>query len=153
MRKILFTLAVTAFITGTFLTGCMPSSQKDENAEVKEQNAKVPVLNTKSDLNISQLDSLTIIQQFKAEYDKKIIANEKRTTEIKTSFADATIENKAIYEKKLAGLEKRNSELKIKLADYKEEGADQWQTFKSDFKSDMDELGEAFADFTVSNTK
>ena len=153
MKKILFTLAVTAFITGTFLTGCMPSSKKGENAEVKEQNAKVPVLNTKSDLNISQQDSLTVFQQFKADYDKKIIANEKRTAEIKTSFADATKENKAIYEKKLAGLEKRNSELKIKLADYKEEGADQWQTFKSEFKSDMDELGKAFSDFTDEQSK
>ena len=75
MKKILFTLAVIVLITGTFFTGCIPSSQKGKNTEVKEQNAKVPVLDTKSDLNISQQDSLTIIQQFKAEYDKKIIAN------------------------------------------------------------------------------
>jgi len=50
-------------------------------------------------------------------------------------------------------LENRNSELKIKLADYKEDETKQWQTFKSEFKRDMDELGKAFADFTVSNTK
>ena len=50
-------------------------------------------------------------------------------------------------------MEKRNSELKIKLDNYKEDGTDKWQIFKTEFKSDMDELGKAFADFTVSNKK
>ncbi|MCG6190954.1 MULTISPECIES: sll1863 family stress response protein [Maribellus] len=153
MKKILFTLAATAFITGTFLTGCLSSSEKTKDTENKVQDVEVPILNTKSDLDITQQDSLTALQQFKAKYDEKIIDNEKRTAELKTSFADATKENKGIYEKKLAELEKRNNELKIKLADYKEEGTDQWQIFKSEFKKDMDELGKAFSDFTVSNTK
>ncbi len=43
--------------------------------------------------------------------------------------------------------------MKIKLADYKEDGTEKWQIFKTEFKSDMDELGKAFADFTVSNNK
>jgi hypothetical protein len=152
MKKLLFTLYVTIFVAGAILTGCNSPTQKEENAEDKVQESKVPVLNTKSDMYLTQQDSLTVLQQFKAEYDKKIIANEKRAEELKTSFADATKENKAIYEKKLAGLEKRNNEMKIKLAEYKEEGTDQWQTFKSEFKRDMDELGKALADFTVSKT-
>ena len=153
MKKILFTLAITAFITGTFLSGCMPSSQKGENVEVKEADLKAPVLNTKSEMYLTQEDSLTALQQFKAEFDKRITANEVRTAELKISFADATKENKDIYEKQLAGLEKRNNELKIKLADYKEERTDQWESFKTEFNSDMDELGKAFSDFTVNKVK
>lgn len=153
MKKILFTLAVTAFITGTFLTGCMPSSQKGENVEVKEADLKAPVLNTKSEMYPTQEDTLTALQQFKAEYNKKITANEVRTAELRKNFTDASKENKAIYEKKLADLEKRNNELKMKLADYKEEGTDQWESFKTKFNSDIDELGKAFSDFKVNKVK
>ncbi|MDZ7774555.1 MAG: hypothetical protein U5L09_02540 [Bacteroidales bacterium] len=41
--------------------------------------------------------------------------------------------------------------MKIKLSGYKENKTDQWQTFKSEFKRDMDELGKAFSDFVVSS--
>ena len=153
MKKILFTLAVTAFITATSLSSCMSSSPKDENVDVKEVELKAPVIPTKSEMYITHNDSLTALQQFKAEYEKKIIANEKRAAELKTSFADATKENKAIYEKKLAELEKKNNDLKTKLSDYKEDGTEKWQMFKKSFKTDMDELGKALADFTVDSKK
>ncbi len=153
MKKILFTLAVTAFITATSLSSCLPSSQKGENVEVKEVELKVPLINTKSEMYVTEEDSLTALQQFKAEYDKKIIVNEKRAAELKTSFADATKENKATYEKKLAELEKKNNDLKTKLSDYKEDGTEKWQIFKKSFKTDMDELGKALADFTVDSKK
>jgi hypothetical protein len=152
MKKLLFTLSVTIFVAGAILTGCNSPTQKGENAEEKVQESKVPVLNTKSDLYLTQKDSLTVFQQFKAEYEKQFSANEKRVAELKTSFVGATKENKVIYENKLAVLEKRNSEMKVKLAEYKEDGIDKWQIFKTEFKSDMDELGKAFAGFTVSKT-
>ncbi len=148
MKKILFTLAVITFIAGAILTGCNSPTQKEE--KVKE--TKGAVININSDLNLTQNDSLTVFQQFKVEYEKQISANEKRVAEIKTSFADATRENKVIYEKKLVVLEKRNSEMKIKLTEYKDDGTDKWQIFMTEFKSDMDELGKAFAGFTVSKT-
>jgi hypothetical protein len=152
MKRILFTLAVTTFIASSIFTGCNSPTQKTENAEENVQETKVPVLNNESDLYLTQKDSLSTFQQFKANYEKQINANEKRVAEIKMSFADANKETKAIYNKKLAGLEKRNSDLKTKLAEYKDDGAGNWQIFKIEFKSDMDDLGKAFSDFTVSNT-
>ena len=61
---------------------------------------------------------------------------------------------KAKNEKKLAVLEQKNDNLKAKLADYKkDESKDKWTTFKKEFNHDMAELGKAFKDFTVKNTK
>jgi len=153
MKKIVFTLAVTAIITGTIFTACLSSSQKVENAEDKVEDAQKAVLDAKSDLNMARQDSITEIQQFNTEFKNQISTNTKSIADLKVSIVNATKENKAIFEKKIAELEKRNNDLKMKLAEYNEGGTGQWQTFKSEFKHDLDELGNAFADFTVNNTK
>jgi uncharacterized lipoprotein YajG len=153
MKKILFTLAVTTFIAGSIFTGCVSPSQKLENAEENVIDAKKAVLDAQSDLNQAHQDSITEYQLFKIESENRIIANEKSIEELRVKIVSANKENKVLYETKLAELQKRNSDLKIKLDNYKEDGTDKWQTFKTEFKSDMDELGKAFAGFTISNTK
>lgn len=151
MKKIILTLAVTAFITGSILTGCLSPSQKVKNAEDKLKDKQEAVLDAKNDLNLAQQDSLTEMQQFKIKFENQIGAYEKSIADLKVSIDDTNKENKALLQKKLDELERRNNELKVKLADYKDEGTDKWQTFKSEFKHDMDELGKAFTGFTVND--
>jgi len=151
MKKIVFTLAATAFFAGILFTSCNSPSQKIENAEQDVLDAKEAVIDARSDLNVARQDSVTEFQQFKTEFQNKISANEKSIAGLKLSIADESRENKVLYEKKIAELEERNNDMKIKLAEYKEGETDQWQTFKSEFKRDMDELGKAFSDFTVNN--
>lgn len=151
MKKIVFTLAATAFIAGILLTSCNSSSKKIENAEDKVLDAKEAVIDAQSDLNLARQDSVTEFQKFKTEFQNQISANEKSIAGLKLTIAGASQENKILYEKKVAELEEKNSNLKIKLAEYKEGETDQWQTFKSEFKRDMTELGKAFSDFTISN--
>ena len=153
MKKILFTLAVTTFIAGAIFTGCVSPSQKLKNAEENVIDAKNAVLDAQSDLNQAHQDSITEYQQFKIESENRIIANEKSIEELRVKIVSTNDENRVLYETKLADLQKRNYELKIKLDEYKVDETDKWQTFKSEFKHDMDELGKAFSDFTVSNTK
>lgn len=153
MKKNVFTLAATAFSAVVILTSCNSSSQKIDNAEDKLNDARESVIDAKSDLNMALQDSITEFQQVKTEFQNQIIANEKSIAGLKLSFADASQENKILYEKKLAELEDKNSKLKIQLAEYKEGETDQWEKFKSEFKHDMDELGKAFSDFTISNKK
>ncbi len=50
-------------------------------------------------MDLTQKDSLTAYQQFKVEFDKQIIANEKSIAELKASFADANKENKAFMKR------------------------------------------------------
>ncbi|MGM0621697.1 MAG: hypothetical protein ACQETJ_11675 [Bacteroidota bacterium] len=147
MKKIVFTLAATAFIAGIFLTSCNSSSQKIENAEDNVQDAKEAVVDAKSDLNQAYQDSITEFQQFKTDFQNQISANEKTIAGLKLSIADASQEDKVLYEKKLAELEEKNNDLRIKLAEYKEGETDQWQSFKMEIKRDMDELGKEFSNF------
>ena len=41
--------------------------------------------------------------------------------------------------------------MKAKLDAYEETGKDNWETFKTEFSRDMNDLGEAFKNFTVKN--
>jgi hypothetical protein len=66
------------------------------------------------------------------------------------------VEKKEIQNKnnmELAILEQKNSDLKKKLDGFKEESKDKWDKFKAEFNHDMEELGKAFKEFTVKNTK
>ena len=46
-----------------------------------------------------------------------------------------------------------NERLRAKIRDYKENGKDEWKSFKTEFKHDMDELGDAIKGLTVDNKK
>ena len=50
-------------------------------------------------------------------------------------------------------LEVKNSDMRMRMDNYKEDGKDNWETFKTEFSHDMDELGKAFKDLTVKNVK
>ena len=39
------------------------------------------------------------------------------------------------------------------MDEYNQEGKENWEKFKTEFSHDMDELGKAFKDLTVKNTK
>jgi len=43
--------------------------------------------------------------------------------------------------------------MKKKLDDYQLEGKDKWNLFKTEFSHNMEELGKAFNDLTIKNTK
>lgn len=153
MKKIVFTLAATALIAGVLFTSCNSSSRKIKNAEDKVLDAKEAVIDTKIDLTQARQVSVNEFQQFKTDFQNLISTNEKKIAGLKLSIADASQKNKIQFGEKLSVLEKRNNELKIKLSEYKEDETDQWKAFKLEFKHDMDELGKAFSDFTVSNKK
>jgi len=57
-----------------------------------------------------------------------------------------------MYEKRIANLEEKNKNLQLKLDGYETNQSD-WESFKSEFKHDMDEFGQAFRDITVDNKK
>jgi plasmid maintenance system killer protein len=151
MRKLVCTLAASLFIAGLLFTGCTSSSKKIEHAEDKVLDAKEAVIDAQSDLNLARQDSITEFQQLKTAFQNQISANEKSIAGLKLKIVDASQENRELYEKKLAELEEKNNDLKIKLAEFKEGETDQWETFKLEFKRDLDELGKAFSDFTVSS--
>jgi len=153
MKKTFLILAVTAFTAGTLFISCQSSAKKVEDAQNKVLEAQSEADKAQSELNETRQDSINDYLAFKKESQDKINAQDKSIAEFKARIANEKMENKAVYEKKIAKLEQKNSDMKKKLDDYKGEGKDQWIAFKAEFNHDMDEIGKAFSDLTVKNTK
>ena len=87
------------------------------------------------------------IREFKKELRVKFILYEKRIAEFKTRIENDKNENKVKYGNNLAALERKNTEMKRKLEDYRDEEKEAWDTFKSAFSHDMDDLGNSISNF------
>jgi len=151
-KSILFPASILLLIV-TVLAGCQTSAEKVENAEDKVLEAKKDLAVSERNLYEAKLDTITNYEQFKIEAQKIIDAQEKNISEFKANLVSGKKDINAEYEKKLATLENKNNELKRKLADYKDDGKDKWVSFKNEFNHDVNQLGKAFQDLTVDNSK
>lgn len=119
----------------------------------KLEKAKDNSVEAQEDLNKANSDYLADVENYRKISSERIIANEKSIAEFNQRTSNEKAEAKLEYKKKIAELEKKNSDMKKRLDDYKADGKDKWQDFKTEFNHDMDELGMAFRDLTVKNTK
>jgi predicted RNase H-like nuclease (RuvC/YqgF family) len=154
MKKSIFTFATAMFVTGTMLTGCYSDAEKVENAEQKLHEANSDVKDARQDLaETQQTVAISEFQQFKNESNEEINNNERRITELRIEMKTASKEDRKRDEKKIDALEKENHELKVRLEAYNDDGKSDWKKFKTEFRHDLDGIGQAFKDITVKNTK
>jgi len=153
MKKAILILTSGVLLTIAIPYGCQSTAEKVKSAEDKVQDAKKDLADSKTDLYYARLDTISNYEHFKIEAEKMIIAQEKFIADYKAKLASKKQEINADKDKKLLSLEKKNKELKIKLLDFKDDGINKWVSFKNEFNHDMNELGNAFKDFTVENTK
>ena len=144
MKKSILILAISALITGAFLTSCNSPSKRVENAEDKVKEAN-------QDLNKANEEYLADIESYRKEAADKIAANNRSIAEFNARIESEKKDAKADYKKRIAALEQKNSDMKKKMDDYKAEGKDKWKAFKIEFSHDLDEIGKAFKDLTVKN--
>jgi len=150
MKKIMTTMVGAVLMTATIFTGCESSNSDVENARDNLHEAKVNVVEANIELNQSLRDS---IQLFKTELEQKISSYDIAIAELKTKAANQKKDKISAYTKTLNELESKSNQLKTKLKEYKEEGLDQWTSFKKEFNHDASELGEAIKDITKNNVK
>lgn len=137
MKNTILILAITLFIAGTISVSCQSSNEK-------ANHAKEDIVQATEEFNQAIKDS---IAQFKMKSEEIIVANEKKIEELKTKIANEKKDNKAIYEERLAELEQKNVDLRKKLVDFKDDKIDNWESFKNEFNSDLNNLGAAFTNF------
>ncbi|MBK5210274.1 MAG: hypothetical protein JJE44_12355 [Flavobacteriaceae bacterium] len=152
MKKLIFTLTASILLSGAIsillasaiFTSCNTGAEKVDNAKSKAVEA---------DENFNKVNEeyLTDIENFKKETAAKIDANNLMIADFKAKTASAKKEAKAYYEEQIAVLEQKNIEMKAKLDAYEENGKDNWEIFKAEFSRDMNDLGEAFKNFTIKN--
>ena len=155
MKKTILILVVTSvFIAGTIFTSCQSATQKQEAAQLKVQESRVDLNSAKIEANEAGQKVATAEEwkTFRSESEVNINANELRITELKTKMNKPGEILDPHYSKKITTLEQQNKDLRAKLFAY-EKSQTNWESFKREFKSDMDAIGEGFKTLTVDNKK
>lgn len=155
MKKTIFILVVTSvFTAGTIFTGCQSPTQKQENTQLKVQEARKELNAAKKENNEAVLVVATAEEwkTFKSESELKINANDVRIKELRVKMNKPGELLDPLYSKNIAALEQQNKDLRNKLYAY-EKSQTNWESFKREFNNDMNALGEAFKNLTVDNKR
>ena len=146
MKKSILVAVVTVLTVSSVLTSCNTTADdvKETREEVKE---------AKKDLQKAENDYFNDVEKYKKENRENIIANEKIIADFKVKIDLEKKEARADYNTRIAYLEKKNEDLKVKMNTYQPLNEQNWEKFKTEFSRDMEELGTAFKDFTIKNSK
>lgn len=143
MKIMILKTSVIMLVSMAFYqVGCNSSTKNLEDAKTESVKAE-------TELKIAEKEYLEDLREYRIAKANEILENEKRIAEYKA----LKVENKVAINEKIDAIEKKNNELKTKMENYKDDGEENWKTFKSEFNRDMDELGKALKDLTIKNNK
>jgi hypothetical protein len=146
MKNRIITFAITGVIAMVSLSATAQESKK-------AASARKEVADAKKELKEAKTDSAADVQKFKRESEIKINENQVKIAELKAKKSSESKEIRQKYDEKVLALEKRNNALKTKIGRADDTKTSKWASFKREFNHDMDELGHAFKDLGVDNTK
>ncbi len=153
MKKTISTIAVALLIiAGSAFTSCKSPAEKADDAQAEVQDAQQDLNEAQNEANTEAEKVATAEewQMFKTEAEAKIRSNEVRINELTIQMNKPGEVFDALYKKRIQTLEQQNRDLKNRIDAYDRSHTD-WETFKREFNHDMDELGEALKNLTVSN--
>lgn len=154
MKKTILNLALTTFIVATVLVGCQDKSKQEAEAKENVENAKENLDDAKAELSDARRAATEQEwQAFKDSTNATIKQNEIRIAEMKAELKKTGKTIDSEYSKKIQELEEKNKEIKNKLEVYKNDTNSDWQSFKKEFRHDMDDLGQSLKNFTVKDKK
>lgn len=154
-------MAIAAFIIGSAVISCKSNADKEAEAVQNMQEATQDLNQASQDLNEANQDAELDEQLaanneewniFKNETKTKIDANETIIANLKLEIKKEGTKYDAVYAKNIELLENKNARLRARIEEYDKTRSD-WETFKREFNSDMEELGVALKDLTVNNKK
>ncbi len=147
MKKSILTTVAFAFLAGTLsFTACNTPAKKVENA-------REDVVEAKKDLKEANQAYLADIRDYRSETTLKFRDNRERIAAFNARTETEKKEAYADYKRRVAELEQQNTDMMNRLDNYRENGKDDWDSFKTEFNRDMDRLGKALGDLTVKNVK
>ncbi len=140
---IISSVSITALV---FLISCNSPIEKVEKAQGNVEEAN-------SDLQVANQEYLQEVETYRTQATEKISSNEQNIREFNARIESKKKDANEEYKNKVADLDKKNNDMKKRMADYRATSRENWETFKSEFDHDMEELGKAFRDLTVNNVK
>jgi restriction endonuclease S subunit len=117
----------------------------------KVRTEEKALTDAKEDLNKAQENLDADVAQFRLEAERKIANTENDIAVLQVKIKNSRSKRRAEYEEQIAVLEQRNVELKQKMYSYRAESNESWEAFKTEFNSDMEELGTSLKNFAVSD--
>jgi exonuclease VII large subunit len=146
MKNVMKLIAAWLVFSGAMQTSCTSASEKVEKSAENVTDADVKLEEEKKQL-------IEDMETYKKEKEAEIAANEQSIQEFNTRIANQKTEARIEYKKSIDELNRKNSDLKKRIADFKTDSKSNWDAFKTEFGRDMDELGNAFKEFTVKSSK
>ena len=146
MKKSILTTAIIAIL----MVGTTSYGQQNDTVKSRE-NSNTDLAHAKKHID-NPNEYLSEYHQFKIESQKKIVKNEKKIAELKSKYVKVNEKEDAAFNKEISALMKKNKDLKKKLANYKNnDDMLKWESFKKDFKQNMDDLGTELKDLSSRN--
>lgn len=138
----------------SLLISCQSADKKEEAAENKVEAAQENLEEVRTDIKNDAIKTANAEEwaAFKKESENQISANEDRITTLKHKIKNKDKVLEKMYEERIESLEKTNMEMRNRIDAYEKNHSD-WESFKREYKHDMDELGKSLKDFGVNNQK
>lgn len=146
MKESIITLAVCTFMAFSMLVNCNSRAEKVKHEQREEAEEK-------SDLANANQEYLANIENHRKQTSERIATNNQIIADFKVRVNNEKKDAKTDYLKKIAKIEGKNSDMKKRMNGYKANSKDNWETFKSDFDRDMDDLGWDFKGLPVRKLK
>jgi chromosome segregation ATPase len=152
MKKTISNITLTALIAAGIFTGCQSPTEKVDAAKADVKQAKQDLKEEQKDANAEAAKKADAEEWrvYKIETETSIKENDLRIAELRIKLKKPGKVLDPLYAKRIEVLEKRNRELQSRIDNYTP-APSTWQSFKTESKHDMDELGHALKDFTVDN--
>ena len=157
MKKSIFNLAIPiTFFAALLFIGCQSPAQKVDDAETNLNDANQNLKDAKADEIVANKKAVAAEEwkAFRAETEVKIKDNEARITELRAKKKSTGKTLDAAYTQRIDTLEQKNLGMRTMMDDYESTKiSSDWEEFKREFNHDMEELGMALKNLTVSNKK
>jgi len=145
MKKTIYYTAVLAIAAGCIFSSCQSKTDRENAANKNVQDAKEELKEEQKELNAEY-------PAFKTDAESKIASNDKRIGELRTQINKPGKTFDELRKKRIDELEEKNAQLRSRLNGYETERSD-WESFKREFNSDMEGMGEAFKNLGNNNVK
>ncbi|MBK7762879.1 MAG: peptidase M23 [Bacteroidetes bacterium] len=153
MNKIILSAAFTLSIAIATLNTDAQQNKKAAKARSDVKDAKKDLDEANFDLQKAGIDSTEDNMIFKRDAEKSIEDNKRAIAELKVKKWNATEEEIERYNRKVAMLEKRNDKLQRQIHNMDAANVKNWQSFKREFKHEMNELGKSIKDLGINHAK
>ncbi len=144
MKQSIFILTTFAIMFAFIAQSCDSSSNEMQRAETD-------VIEAERDLEIAQSEIEADVRIYRQEMASEIRENNLEIAEIKEQIQHEEADVKAANEVRIAELERTNDSLKREIDNYSVTDRDNWNSFKDQFGSNMNDLSNSLDNF-FSNT-